>query len=115
MTDFLKKNLNQTAVYWANPVEVGDGNLTFDDGEEIDCRWEERQELFLDSTGQERKSEAVVFVAQDLEVGEFLYLGSADDLDSDISDPVTVDSFEVKAFVKVPNIAGTKFERKAYL
>lgn len=115
MAGYLTRNLNQTAVYWGNPVEVGDGSLIFDDGVEVDCRWEERQELYMDNEGNERKSQAIVHVKQDMKVGEYLYLGVDDDLDSDISNPTAVDSFEIKSFEKIPNIKGDKFIRRVFL
>ncbi len=117
MVSFITKNLNQTAVHWANRVEVGDADATFDNGVEVDVRWEERQELFVDSFGNERRSQAIVFVAIDIKVGEYLFLGDLDDssLDSNLENFADVDSFEVKAFKKVSTLAGDQFERKCFL
>jgi len=117
MVSFITKNYNQTAVYWANRVEVGDGSFTLDNGEEISIRWQDRQELFIDSFGNEKQSQAVVYVGIDIKEGEYLFLGDLDDslLDSDGSNFLDVNSFEVKAFRKTPNLGGTQFERKVFL
>lgn len=117
MVSFITKNYNQTAVYWANRVEIGDGTFTLDNGKEISVRWQDRQELFLDFLGNERQSQAIVYVDIDIKEGEYLFLGDLDDssLDSDGSNFLDVDSFEVKAFRKTPNISGTQFERKVFL
>ena len=45
----LQKFLNQTAVYWANPVPDGLGGYTYDDPEEVKVRWTDKQERFFSS------------------------------------------------------------------
>lgn len=113
----------QTAVYWGGPVNDGYGGRTFDDAVELSpadrngVRWEQREELFIDASGEERRSQAVVYVAQDVETGGYLYLGELADLDSEeLSDPLALDdAYEVRSFKKVPNMAGDKWMRKAWL
>ena len=110
--------LQQTAVYWASPVADGYGGRTFDDPVEIACRWEYRQELFIDAHGRERRSEAVIYVNTDLDLGGYLYLGDLDDLDSgEEADPTTVtNAREVRRFDKVPALrSSTSFTYKAWL
>jgi len=114
---YLTRNLNQTVVYWASPVPDGYGGKTFDDPVEIDARWEDRQELFIDAHGNEVHSHAVVIIDQDVDMGGYLYLGDLDDLSSEEeSDPQTVSGArEIRSFQKVPNIRATAYRRTAWL
>ena len=108
--------LNQTAVAWTTATPDGYGGYTFSSVDEIDCRWNEKQELFINAQGQEELSRAIVYVNQDMEVGEYLYLGSEDDLDSDHDDPQVIeDAYIIKAFQKIPSIDGTEFLRRCWL
>lgn len=117
MTTFRSPSLKQTAVYWGNPANDGAGGRSFDDPVEISVRWEEKQELFIDASGQEVRSNAVVFVGQDLDLGGYLALTDLDSLSSsEEGDPLTVDAaYEVRGWSKIPNLKGNKFVRKAWL
>ncbi len=109
--------LQQTAVYWANPVSDGEGGRIFDAAVEINVRWEERQEMFRDPQGQEKQSNAVVYVGQDVVVGAYLFLGDLDDLSSaEEVDALNVDgAYEIRQFNKIPDSTGTAFLRRAWL
>jgi len=116
---YMIKNLKQTILYWGNPTAIGVG-YSYANAVEILGRWEDRQEIFVDVNGREQKSQAIVYLKQDVKIGGYLYLGSLDDLgDSssalDISDPSAVDAWEIKAFKKIPNLRATDWERKAWL
>jgi hypothetical protein len=114
---YLSRNRRQTAVYWANPVNPGDGSQTFDTPVEVDVRWEERQELFTDAEGVERVSNAVVFVGSDMVVDEYLFLGELTDLaSSEEADPNSVaNTQKIRGFRKIPDIRNKYFERKVFL
>lgn len=114
---FLSRRRLQTAVYWANPTEVGDGSQVFDAPVEIAVRWEDRQELFTDADGQERVSNAVVYVGQDIEVDEYLFLGTLADLaSSEEADPDSVAAtYKVRSIRKIPGIKNQYAERKVFL
>jgi hypothetical protein len=109
--------LKQTAVYWGSPVASGSGGRTFAEPVELSLRWEQKQELFIDARGQEVRSNAVVFVSQDVSLGTYLFLGDLDDLDSDQEDdPMSVSgAYEIRGFEKIPDRRGTSFLRKVYL
>lgn len=111
------RQLNQTVVYWGNPANDGYGGRTFDDPVELDCRWSDKQDLFIDIDGQEKRSEAVVWVESDVVVGGYLYLGDLDDLSSaEEADPFEVtNAFEIRRFEKVPSVKADQFVRKAWL
>jgi hypothetical protein len=108
---FLTRNHNQTITYWGSPTKDQFGTKTFADPVQITGRWEDRTETFIDSSGRENVSKAFVFVSQDLDSEGWLFLGT------DItSDPKTVtDAFEIRQFIKTPNMKATDFERKAIL
>ncbi len=113
----LSKKLNQTAVYWANPVNDGQGGRTFDDPVELSVRWEQRQELFIDGFGQEVRSTAVVYLLQDVVLGGFLYLGTLNDVSSaEEADPMNLsNAFAIRNFESIPNVKATAFLRKVWL
>lgn len=109
-------NLKQTAVYWGDPKNDGFGGRTFDAPVEISVRWEETSELFIDASGQEARSRAVVYVAQDVDIGGYLYLASLDDLSSALEGPMQIEkAYEIRGFAKIPSIKADKFMRKAWL
>jgi len=111
-TTYLIKNLKQTLTYWGNPVPDGYGGYEFDDPVAIDGRWVEKMELFIDVNGREIRSQVVAYVAQDVDEGGYLALGTHTDDD----DPMTVDgAYSIKAFRKIPTIRATAWERKAWL
>ncbi len=109
--------LTQTAVYWGTPATTGSGGRTFASPVELSVRWEQRHDLFVDSTGAEVRSNAVVYTGQDVAINGYLFLGDLDDLSSaEESDPTTLsDAYEIRGFESVPNIKGDRFARKAFL
>lgn len=115
----LTHNLNQTAVYWGSPASDGAGGRTFGSAypEEINVRWEQKQELFIDANGQEVRSNAVVFVGQDVDLGGYLYLGTLEDLSSaEEADPLTTrGAYEIRGLGKMPDLKAGRFVRKIWL
>lgn len=116
MANFLTKNLVQTCVYWGTPAANGYGGYIYADGVEINARWEDRQEIFINAQGREDLSRAVVYVDTDVEVGGYLYLGELDDFDSSDPEPTeNASAYMIKAFSKIPNLKGTDYQRKVWL
>lgn len=110
--------LNQTAVYWANPVSDGVGGRTFDDPVEMSVRWEDRAELFLlRGTGEEVVSQAIVYAAVDVDIGGYLFLGTLADMTSaQEGDPMnTDDAREIRSLGKSPDIRASTTLRKVWL
>lgn len=104
-------------MYWANPQSDGFGGRIFDEPVEIEVRWEDRQELFIDANGQEVRSRSVVYLGQDINIGGYLYLGSLSGLSSDEeSNPLSVSAaYEIRGYQKVPNLKTEQFLRKVWL
>ena len=113
----LANQLKQAAVYWGNPSSDGYGGRTFDVPAEISVRWQDRQELFVDTQGREQTSRAVVYVATDLIIGGYLHLGELADLSSaEEGDPLTVaTAYEIRSISKTPDIGADRFARKIWL
>lgn len=111
-----KKYLKQIAVYWASASVDVYTQTTFAPAEEIACRWEDKQELFINAAGEEVLSRAAVNVGVDLTEGGYLYLGEEGDLDSDHSDPTIIDgAYEIRALGKIPSLKARMFWRTAWL
>jgi len=113
----ISRVLTQTAVYWAPPTKDAHAKGTFTTGTEMSVRWEEKQEIFVNAQGEEVRSAAVVILGSDVVKGGYLYLGTLSSLGSDARSDPTKEStaHEIRAFSKVPNLAGTSFGRKAWL
>lgn len=75
----------------------------------IKVRWEERSELFTNSTGEKEVAHDVVYLGVDIKTGDFLFLGT-----SVVAAPIAAARL-VKDFRKVPELNGQNFERRALL
>lgn len=113
---FISKNLSQTLVHWANPVDDGYGYFTFDDPVEISGRCEYKVELVRSGEGEEVVSKAQAYLGQEVQEKEYLYLGTLDDMDSN-PDPRDVEgAMQVLTFEKIPRLgSSTEFVYKVYL
>jgi hypothetical protein len=108
--------LNQYAVYWGSPVPNGRGGFTFAAPVEIECRWEQKTELFISFEGHEERSQAVVWLDQDVDVNGYLWLGRLTALDSSAVTPDDQSgALRIRDFKKVPSISADEYLRKAWL
>jgi hypothetical protein len=109
------KVMKQKAVYWA-PSGVDEfGKPEYDTPEEIDCRWEDKQEEFITPNGEREISHAKLIVDRDLLKKGVMWLGELDDV-TDEDNPKNNDgAWEIRAFMKTPNFKGTAFLREVYL
>lgn len=113
---FIAAQLRQKAVLWINPVLDGFGGRNFAAGVEIDCRWEDRQELFVDSEGRQVLSRAVVYIDRDVQVHDFLFLGELTDLASGEDEPFSnADAYEIRSYQKIVSLDLAKTVRTAWL
>ena len=128
---FIERSCQQTAVYWGNPVADGLGGYTYNSPIEVKCRWEQKQEVITGQKGpgahgEEIISKAQIYVLQDMNEGEVLYLGSKGVWDDDTAwDDARIwaeapnaieNAFKIKKFEKTPvHRSTTKFIRKVYL
>lgn len=123
---FIKRNLQQVAVYWGNPVNRGNGRFDYDDPIEIRCRWEDKTQEFAadDDIGTKYVSRSIVYTSQVLSVDGKLFLGNlaelSDHLDSSggtYIDPINVEeAYLIKRTEKIPILgSSTKFLYKVFL
>jgi hypothetical protein len=108
---------NQTAIYWAPDGVDSFGQPTFTDLVEIACRWENKNEVFIDKTAREARSTAVIYPDQELQEEGMLFLGTLDDLSSgQENDPRSIaDAGEIKAVGSSPNLKATSLFYKAWI
>lgn len=111
----INKMRRQKAVYWANPVPDGTGGFRFDLPVQIDCRWEDSQELYVDDQAGQVLSKAKVYVDRDVKPGEYLWLGKLTDLPAGVGHPLEAQLggglIRIGSFNKVPNMKATRFLR----
>ena len=113
-----KRALKQKALYWSTPTKDGFGSYTFASPIEIRCRWEHKQELFIDADGRESHSEAVVYVDRVLVVEGFLMLGDLDDLSSAANETPFdsgLSTYKIKALSSIPSFRNNDQVRKVWL
>jgi len=93
------------------------GGYTFDEPIEINCRWEATGIVNFQYHGLEVQAKHEVYVDRDIVEEGYLYLGLLQDIDSGLlNTPIEIDEAEmIIRFDKIPNIAGTKYTRKAFL
>lgn len=118
------------AVYWS-PKKDELGNLVYDrfsnplydepvflnhlDGTGV--FWIQRSEVFVDKTGQERTSKALVFLGRDVEELGILFNGTIDDIPQGMVDqPLKIPRIsQILGFRKIPTLDYQQYVRKAYL
>lgn len=112
----------QKAVYW--PLQSSDsagdafddyGQPQWDGPIEIDCRWEDVIEEFIDASGTQQSSNAKVYVDRDVDVGGVLMLGELTDITDENNPKENDGAWEIRRFDKLPNMKATEFLRTAYL
>ena len=113
----------QKAVYWPRGVSDEFGNPAPGTAVEINCRWEDRHDMFLDAGGEEQISKSVVTPNRDVVVGGWLWLGTlascpaalvADPQAGDLADGITLPR-EIRAFERIPTLKNTETYREALL
>ena len=110
MTDRTRQ-MNQSATYWAPGVNDGFGGIVYNDSKVIDCRWQDKQELFRDAQAREVMSSAVVYVDEELEIGGLLVLGDF----YEAVDPQAIGAREIRMTGKTPNLRANQDLNKVWL
>lgn len=104
----------QKAVWWERTGQDKWGKATFAAPVEVDCRWDDTTELFVDPQGEQKSSRAIAYVDRVMKVGDRLKRG---EMESDTpDDPMTIkDAFEIRRFDRNPNIKATEELLSAFL
>lgn len=105
----------QTAVYWPVGSTNEYGQPVYGTPVEIEVRWEDKTEEFMDAEGETHMSKALVYVDREVDVGGVLLLGSlSSSVDQD--DPKANDgAWEIRRYEALPNFKATEFLRTVYL
>lgn len=110
----LNRFFRQTAVLWTGRTSDKYGKPSFAEQMEITCRWEDKQEKFVDLAKRESLSRAVVYVDRYVLPGDYLWLGLEEDLSE--TDPLLIaGAHEVRATGAVPSVDANTTLRKAWL
>lgn len=108
----LSRNMNQDVTHWPVSGSDGYGGFTFGTPVKLAGRWEDRNELFLSTNAEEVVSRAVVYLATDLTIGDFLALGDH----TSVSNPGTLTSaYRIRGYAKVTDLRAVESLRKAWL
>ncbi len=118
----ITRMLKQTAVWWplASMESSGSdydnyGQPIVTDPVEIDVRWEDVSEEFLDKDGVVQLSRARVYVDRDVEVGGVLMLGELTDITDATTPKENENAWEIRRVEKLPNLRNTEYLRTCYL
>ena len=108
----IRSKLFQKLTYWSVSGTDGFGGYTFNTPVVVNGRWEESQQKFISESGEESVTQAVVYLENDVSVGDWLGEG---DLTAD-SDPTTIaGGFRVRGFSRVANLRNTENLRRAFM
>ena len=111
MSHYTIRKLTQDATLWETDGIDSAGDPAFSSASPtaIKVRWEDRQEKFLGSDGEERIARAVIYVKADMEPGDYIFLGT-----DTTEDPRSVrNAYVILDVSKTPDIRAKNFERKA--
>jgi hypothetical protein len=105
----MDRNLTHSITRWTVSESLYDG---FDYGppQLIKGRWQERSVMFRSPDGEELVSQAIVYLAEDVNIGDFLALG---DYSTSASPPSG--AARVRQFNRISNLRDSTIERKAFL
>ena len=102
---YITANLRQKCTIWG-VTPSGFGGYTYSSPVITNCRWEDKQELFIDKNGSEATSQSIIYTDIDVALESYIYLGESN------STAPPSSAKEVKSFRKTPNLRATEYERK---
>lgn len=106
----------QDAVWWEKTGVNSSGQPVYAAPVDLKVRWTDMAQLFVDNRGTQQVSKSVVFVGEEVAVGDVLMLGTvAADVISGLKPLSHPGASEVRQFRKTPDRSARKFVRKAVL
>ena len=109
MSNIATKYLTDTITYWLKSGVNLEGNPTWGNPVTISARWIERDDLYVDTNGKERRSTTQIYTTTKLPIGTRVYLGT-----SVLVSPEN-DAFEIKMTTMHKSINGSEIHYKAML
>lgn len=104
-------NLKQTCTFWKQTGTDIQGAPTFNTPVTLPCRWEDASELFYNKHGQEVVSKSKVFLASDVSLEGYLYLGA-----SVVTNPRSLSgASEIQMVKRIPDLRAIKTMYVAFL
>lgn len=108
------KFLKQSAYLWnVAPALTEMGEVTYEEAVSIKCRWEVKQEEYLNSDGSKAVSTVTVMVDRDITPGSMIVLDEGQDINT--TDPVASKALKIAAFRKIPSLRANFFVRTVLL
>ena len=105
------RNLKQKATWWSKSgVDVG-GDPSFAAPVVINVRWEDRNGVFTDSRGRERKTRSRVFTDRIVVEEDYLFFGTS----TSTSPEALKGAYTVKDFKRTPSMRASDFLNRALL
>jgi len=104
----------QKAIWWRRLGADRYGSHTFATPVEIDCRWDDTTQEFVDEKAVFQASKSVAYVDRVMSVGDRLMLGA---MESDTPDnPLSITAaYEIKRFDRNPDLKAKEFLLTAYM
>jgi len=103
------RNLKQCITHWvAKPNSYGGNSFTAP--RELRGRWEDTNLLFRLPSGEEQVSTSIIYLEEDVAIGDYLLLGS-----SSSEDPIAVGAKQIKQYMKQPDLRNLEQMRKAII
>ncbi len=124
---YINKIAVQTAVYWGNPQNDGEGGFTYDNPVEIFCRWVDISQQISTSPindGTIIVSRATIYTNEVLSIEGVLFLGTLEDIelyaessgDMSIHPKLVPNTFQIKRIGQTPELrSSTSFLRVYYI
>lgn len=109
MANLVTKYLTDSVTYWLKSGVNLEGNPTWGSPVTVSARWIERDDIFVDTNGRERRSTTQIYCETKLPIGTRVYLGTS------LSGFPENDAFEVKMTIMNKAIDGTEIYYKAML
>lgn len=108
----LERLMQDDVTHWPITGSDGFGGFTFGTVVKFKARWEDKNELFIDLNGEQVTSRAVVYIPDEVPVGDYLALGDK----TAVSDPTTIDGpFRVRAYQRSTDLSGLRSIMRAIL
>jgi len=98
----IRKMRRQKAIFWENQGLDGFGKPQLKKPVEIDCRWEDLNELIKTASGEERMASSVIYVDRDMNEGDFLMLGELTSLGPVKNPSELKNAHEIIKYAKTP-------------
>jgi hypothetical protein len=111
---FARRQRNQTAIYWRAAGTDRYGRPTFEAPTEINCRWDDQEQVLRGPQGVTLTFNGAVYVDRQMAIGDRLKKGAMESTTPD--DPTEdKDAIAVQRFDATPDMKGRASIYRAYL